>query len=372
MSVKVKDILSVMQEIAPSEFAYDWDNVGLLVGDAQDAVQAIGIALDITPQVIRQAQAMGVTLLISHHPLFMEATKRMTASSADGALALFMARSGMSMIAAHTNLDVAPGGVNDVLAHRLGLSRCAPLQAQPGQPYYKLVVFVPAAQAQAVADALGDAGAGSLGDYSHCSFRVKGIGQFLPEEGASPAIGNVGNLESVEEARLEAIVPVHRLCAALQAMRAAHPYETVAYDLFPIQIEEPAYGIGRIARLDTTLSLEEFARWAAKQLDCEDVRVVGSRERSGQRVALCGGAGGSVMQDALRMGADVLLTGEVKHHELLWAQQMGLGLVLAGHDCTERVIVPALCACLQSKLDALQYNLRVYALEQNRPTWLLK
>ncbi|GFN24271.1 MAG: Nif3-like dinuclear metal center hexameric protein [Thermoanaerobacteraceae bacterium] len=367
MPATCREIIAIMEALAPPELAAEWDNVGLLLGDPQKEVRRVLVALDVTHEVAEEAAARGANLIISHHPLFFRPWKHLRFDRSSGDLVRRLVQGDIMVYSAHTNLDAANLGVSYHLAVRLGLENIEILVPTYREKYYKLVTFVPEEAEGRVRDALGAAGAGWIGNYSHCTFRTLGTGTFLPLAGTSPYIGQEGKLEEVKEYRLETILPRERLPEVLQALINAHPYEEVAYDVYPLANEGPAQGIGRLGRLPQAVSLHEWALAVKKELGCERITVVGDPDRKIRQVAVCGGAGSEVMEKAVAKGADVLVTGDLKYHEARRALDLGLAVIDGGHFATERVIVPALVAYLQEELQ--EREVMVLEAQKEREPW---
>lgn len=343
--MRVSEFYDAMDAIAPFSTAESWDNVGLLVGNRAQEVSRVLLALDMTEAVLDEAKAMGAELVITHHPILFSPLKTLDSHSLIGKTLA----AGIAVISAHTNLDLAQGGVNDALAQRLKLTGVRPFVQEQSRPYTKVAVFVPAADALAVCDAMTAAGAGTLGNYAGCSFMVRGEGRFLPLEGADPAIGTVGAPETVDEVRLEMICPPDKLAAVLSAMRAAHPYEEPAFDVLHNYALTHSLSLGRVGELEMPMQAEELARFTKAQLGTEGVRYTGC-SRAIETVAVCGGAGGDLLGQAKAMGAQALVTGEVKHHQLLEADALDIALIDAGHFATETVAMVPLRAMLLERL----------------------
>ena len=357
-SVRVQDLLGLVHGLFPSELAEEWDNVGLQVGDPAAPVARVLVALDPSAAAVAAADAQGAQLLVTHHPLLFKPLRRLTPDDPVGRVVWQAVRSGVAIIAAHTNLDVASDGLNHWLAGRFGLEECQPLQPAAGN-LFKLVVFVPAEHGEAVADALFAAGAGQVGSYDHCSFQTRGIGTFRPGVGTTPFIGTIGRREVVEEVRLETVVPKRRLSRVLERMIKAHPYEEVAYDLLPLANQLPGTGLGRIGRLAEPLALAALAERIKRALGCQTVRLVGRPEQVVGKVAVCGGSGASLIPEARRRGADVLVTGDVKYHDARQAEDLGLALIDAGHFATEHLAAAELATRLGEEAAARGWRLDV-------------
>jgi dinuclear metal center YbgI/SA1388 family protein len=351
MAVTVGHIIRALEEFAPPYLAFPDDRIGLQVGAPSQPVSRVLVTLDVTKDVVDEAVGQKADMIISHHAVIFRPLKAMRADLPASRDIFALVRNGISVYTAHTNLDVAYGGVNDVLADRLQLRESQVLSRLQTESLRKLVVFVPVSHHEHVLRAVCEAGAGHIGNYSFCTFNTPGTGTFRPEEGAQPYIGNVGQIEQVEEIRLETVVPERLLPAVIENMLAAHPYEEVAYDVYPLEIMGKEYGIGRIGSLPETMPLEEFARFVKERLAVRGVRYCGSSDRIVKRVAVLGGAGVSWVREAGEKGADVLVTGDVKHHEALDALASGLAVIDAGHYGTEKWVVEALAAALESRLN---------------------
>lgn len=347
MPVKCQVIMDAMERLAPRCLAEEWDNVGLLVGSPAQTVRKVLICLDVTEKNVGQAVDGGADLIIAHHPFIFKPLKNLRTDLPQGRLLRQLLRYDIAVFAAHTNLDIAGGGVNDVLAGLLGLEEVSTLAETFREELLKLAVFVPAAQADEVQAAIAKAGAGHIGNYSSCCFKTEGKGSFLPLSGTSPFIGRPGRLETVEEVKLETIVPEKLARRVVKAMLAAHPYEEAAYDLYPLKNAGRAQGLGRIGRLKEAVEAETFAREVKKALAARQVRLVKSGERKIKKAALCSGSGAEFIVKAAYAGADVLVTGDVKYHEAQKAQECGIHLIDAGHFATEMPVVEKLSAKLE-------------------------
>ncbi|WP_129724014.1 Nif3-like dinuclear metal center hexameric protein [Xylanivirga thermophila] len=359
MGAKVRDIVDIMEQIAPFQYAEDWDNVGLLLGDMEENVSRIMLTLDATPEVIEQAVKEDIDMLISHHPIIFKPIKDIRLDSYTGKILCPLIKHDISVLCAHTNLDKALGGVDDTLADILGLNEVEPLTYVDSMPYYKIVVYIPKGHEEKVLYAMAEAGAGCIGGYSHCTFQGEGTGTFLPLEGAKPYIGDVGMLEHVHEIRLETIVPKSHLDKVLDAMLKVHPYEEVAYDVYQLANRVKVPSIGRIGQLPKVMSVIEYAEYIKRSLNAGSVAIVGNRDKKVKWVGSCAGAGGDLVGMAKYKGADVFVTGELKYHEAQMANALGIPVIAAGHFSTEIPIVSKLITSLQKALDGLQYRIEV-------------
>lgn len=341
MSATCKMIAAALEKLAPCELAECWDNVGLLVGSMGQKVDKVLLTIDVTADVIAEAAGKRAGLIISHHPFPFQAMKNVRTDTAAGALLTQLLMKQISVYAAHTNLDASDGGVNDALAEVLNLHDVSQLQPR-SLPLVKIVTYVPASHLEAVWQAMTAAGAGHIGNYSECSFRVTGTGTFLPGDGARPFVGEPYRVAKVEEVRLETVAPASLSKGIVQSLLDAHPYEEVAYDLYPLQNEWPTAGMGRIGNLLLPLTLSEFAAQVKTLLCVPGIRFIGKPETQVHRVAVCGGAGMSAAGAARRAGAQVLVTGDIRYHDAQDAVSDGLCLIDAGHFGTEFPILDRL------------------------------
>lgn len=347
----VSEIYEYIDQIAPFALAESWDNSGLLCGSGELPVDSALVALDITSDVAAEAAEIGAQLIISHHPVIFEPLKKLSAASVPWRLA----SSGISAICAHTNLDIAAGGVNDCLAQRLCLNNRKPLQVTGDSPFYKMVVFVPVEQAEPVYVAMAEAGAGALGCYSGCAFLSSGEGRFLPHEGAKPFVGEMGKLAQVPEVRIEMFVAGEKLNAVKAAMLASHPYEQPAYDIFIDESVKQVHSLGLIGELPAEYSPEEFASFVRERLGCAGVRFA-SGGHPIRNVAVCGGAGGSLWSHVVGGHADAFVTGDVKHNLFIDAKEAGITLVDAGHFATENVVIEPLAGRLAQQFPEVHFT----------------
>ena len=315
MTPRLADVIDVLDDAYPPGLAQSWDSVGLVCGDPDDVLSSVTVAVDATAAVVDEVPDGG--LLLAHHPLLLRGVDTVAASTAKGALVHRLIRSGRSLFTAHTNADSASPGVSDALAQALGLTVEAVLEPSPALPELdKWVIFVPAENADAVRAAVFAAGAGRIGDYSQCSWSVTGTGQFLPGDGASPAIGSVGAVERVVEDRVEVIAPARARRAVLTAMRAAHPYEEPAFDIFALAPPPADVGLGRIGSLGQPESLNAFVSRVRSGLPQTSwgVRAAGDPGMTVSRVAVCGGAGDSLLDAAAAAGVQAYVTADLRHH----------------------------------------------------------
>jgi dinuclear metal center YbgI/SA1388 family protein len=348
------DVLALMEQWYPARWADDWDSVGLVCGDPDQRVARVLLAVDPVSAVVDEAVAMDADLLVVHHPLFLKGTTSVAATTPKGRVVHRLLGNGTALFTAHTNADAPAGGVSEAIAQALGLQDVRPLEPDPTEPLLKLTVFVPVTHADVVRRALAQAGAGRIGDYDSASFTSSGQGRFRPLAGANPAIGTVGDLETVEEVRLEAVVRPGVVGEVLAAMRATHPYEEPAYDVVAVvPSDEPHRGSGRVGALPDPVSLRAFAALVAERLrpSAHGVRVAGSPDQQVRTVALCGGSGDFLLDAARASGADVYLTSDLRHHPASeFREAGGCALVDVAHWSAEWTWLPVLHARLTEAL----------------------
>lgn len=338
----VADVTAFLDRFAPPSLAADWDNTGLLAGDPAGPADRVLTCLTLTPDVAEEAVAERAQLIVSHHPVLFRGAKKLTPSTPDGRVLLPLLRAGVAVYSPHTSFDNCPGGINDGLARRLGLTNVRPLRTRDGRRECKLVVFVPDADLAKMSDAVFAAGAGVIGQYEQCSYRLTGTGTFFGTDATNPTVGQKGRREEVSEWRLEVVVPEGKVDSVVGAMRAAHSYEEPAFDVYPLR-PSAAGGEGRVGDLAKPSTLCDLARLVKRQLAAACVQIVGDPGRPVARVALACGAAGEFLADATRAGADAFLTGEMRFHDCAAAS---IGVILPGHYATERPGVEDLAATL--------------------------
>ena len=349
--MKIKDIAEKIEEIAPLKLAQDWDNVGLLIGDAEKDVKNILLTIDITGDVLAEAKRLKADLILSYHPVIWSGLKKITTDEQSG-IVYNLIRCGIAVFSIHTALDSAIGGVNDGLAEIIGLRNAEPIGdyvENPAGDNYKLVVFIPTKAVAKVANAVFAAGAGAMGNYSNCGFQTEGTGTFLPLNGSRPAAGKKGKLEKVSEVRFETIVPAKKLDTVIAAMKKAHPYETPAFDIIKLYTGENRFGLGRIGELTRPVQLGTIIQKIKKYTGAKSFGIVGGQKRLVKKAAVCAGYCGKIINLVIAAKADLYLTGELKHHQALAAQQARLTCICLSHSVSERFILRKLAGQLQKQ-----------------------
>lgn len=338
-SVNGNEIIQLFESWSPKKFAcMENDPIGLAIGTLNKPITKVLVTLDVTDAVVDEAISAGCELIIAHHPPIFRKLSNLRTDNPQGQLYEKCIKHDIAVYAAHTNLDVAPGGVNDLLADALGLQNRQTLEHTYSEQLMKLAVYTPASHVDEVRIALSKVGAGRLGDYDSCSFSSVGEGRFRALEGADPFIGSVGEITIAQEEKIEVVFPSGMKNKVLKAMLNAHPYEEPAYDLFSLQTAVNEQGLGRIGVLREPMTLKDFAEHVKIQLDVPALRVVGQLDTVVQRVAVVGGDGNKYIGMAKFAGADVFVTGDIGFHMAQDAEVNGLNIVDPGHH-VEKVMI---------------------------------
>jgi len=356
------EMIQLFEAFAPKALAMDGDKIGLQIGRLNKPVYRVMIALDVLEEVVDEAIEKEVDLIIAHHPLIYRPLAAITTDKLPGRMIEKLLKHEIAVYAAHTNLDIAKGGVNDLLAEALRLSNTEVLAPTYEVKLKKMVVFVPKEDSRKVKEAIGNAGAGSIGNYSHCLYSSSGIGQFLPGDKANPHIGQNGQLEEVKEERIETIFPDYLERKVVQAMLKAHPYEEVAYDIYHLDNKGEVLGLGRIGEIEET-TLGEFAKFVKQALDVPTLRVVGDLSEKVKKVAVLGGDGNKYISSAKFKGADVYITGDLYYHVAHDAMMMGLNVIDPGHN-VEKIMKQGVSRYLTNRCQEKGYDVAVFPSEK--------
>ncbi|GGG56413.1 Nif3-like dinuclear metal center hexameric protein [Paenibacillus radicis (ex Gao et al. 2016)] len=350
-------VVQLMEQLAPKHYAVENDKIGLQLGSLNKEVKKVFVALDVTEEVVDEAIAAGAELIIAHHAIIYRPLAKLDTSTAAGKLYEKLIKNDIAVYISHTNLDVADGGINDWMADMVGIvpeaRQC--LEEVHTDKLYKLVVFVPESHHETVLNAMFQAGAGAIGNYSKCSFNIEGTGTFLPGEGTTPFIGTAGKLERTAEIRIETIVPhsVHR--KVVQAMLKVHPYEEVAYDLYAVDLKGRSFGLGRAGKLEDAFTLGELADRVKAVFDVPMLRLVGDPDRIIRKAAVLGGSGSRYIRHAMFAGADVLITGDIDYHTAHDALAAGLAIIDPGHN-VEKIMKQRVADWLNGELAQRKYK----------------
>ncbi|MEM9420759.1 MAG: Nif3-like dinuclear metal center hexameric protein [Planctomycetota bacterium] len=348
--MKLSKVLAGLRQVAPEALAEPWDKVGLHVGSPQRQIKSALLCIDLTEAVVTEAVSRRCQLIVAYHPPIFHPLTSLTdgpGSSWKQRALVEAVRHNLAVYSPHTALDAVRGGMNDWLCAGLGKGTSVPIASKASpRDEYKVMTFVPPDHADKVRQAMDRGGAGWIGKYRQCSFNARGVGTFRPLQGAKPSIGKVGDLEWVEELRVEMICSGDRLASVLEELRKAHPYEEPAIDVFQLEAEPAtkadraaAVGAGRLLTLARPVLAETLADRVKDRLKLGVVKVTPRQSKKKVKtVAVCVGAGGSLFENT---AADAYVTGEMQHHQALDLTQQGKAVILAGHTNTERPYLPA-------------------------------
>lgn len=353
--VKVAEIIGVLNNYAPYTYQESYDNSGLIVGSMDMEVKGVLVSLDCTEEIVEEAISLGVNVIVSHHPIIFSGLKRLTDNTYIERTVTKAIQNNIALISCHTNLDNVYFGVNHVIATKLGLVNqqiLAPKEAT----LFKLTVFTPIESAEKVRLAMGEAGAGQIGDYDYCSFAVDGIGKFRPLPGANPAIGIVGSHEEVGETRIEVTVNRHQLKGVVAAMKKVHPYEEIAYDVVALSSKNAYLGSGMVGELEIEMDEIEFLNFVKKQFHCGSIRHTSLLNKKVKRIAVCGGSGSFLLNSAKAENADIFITADFKYHEFFDADNQ---IIIAdiGHFESEQFTSELLVSLLNKKFTTFAVRL---------------
>jgi dinuclear metal center YbgI/SA1388 family protein len=349
----VGDLADFLDRFAPPRGAAEWDNVGLLLGQRAQATTRVMTCLTVTLASAEEAVREKADLIVTHHPVLFRAVRRLTDEAAEGRILLQLARAEIAIHCPHTAFDNASGGINEILAKLLGLTQLAPLRCHDEPCQSKVIVFVPDKDLARVSDAMFAAGAGRIGHYRDCSFRLAGTGTFFGSDETNPTIGQKGRREEVAECRLEMVCPDDKLAAVLTALRQSHSYEEPAFDVYPLRPQPSKHGDGRIGAVEAACTLGDLAQKLKTALKLNTLPIVGDPKLPVRRVAVVCGAGGELLSEVVSARADAFVTGELRFHDYLMAHAHGLALLLAGHYASERIGVEILAQILQNQFPQL-------------------
>ncbi|MDM8524356.1 Nif3-like dinuclear metal center hexameric protein [Desulfococcaceae bacterium HSG8] len=361
MAATIADIIGIMEKIAPSRLAEEWDNTGLQVGKRDWPVKTIRVALDPLPSVIVAACEQNTDLLITHHPLIFKPLKTIDPDTPVGAAIHMAFKHRLAVFSAHTNLDSAVGGVNDLLASEIGLRDLSPLVKSREPEIYKLIVYVPVEHEQKVLTVLFDMNVGRIGEYSCCSFRSRGKGTFMPGASSKPFIGNKGKISHADESRIETVISKSDIPDIIGHIREHHPYETMAYDICPLLPPESSAGLGRVGTLEKETGLRDLALKIREKLGQVPVKFAGKEDLPVRRVALCAGSGSSLMNSFFSSRAQVYISGDLRYHDARDAEAAGRGVIDIGHFASEHLIVNSLSERLTKMLSEISAEVKVEA-----------
>ena len=345
--MKLKEITNVLEEYAPLALQESYDNAGLLTGSPDREISKVLITLDVTNEVMDEAIQQKCEMIIAHHPLIFKPLKRLTGDDETQQLIIKAIKNDIALYAVHTNMDNVINGVNGILAKKLGLKNTRILAVRE-DGLKKLVTFCPDDYAAKVREAIFSAGAGHIGNYDSCSYNLKGEGTFRGLEGTNPFVGKKGELHIEKEIRIETIVPDHKLNAVINAMLEAHPYEEVAYDIYPLDNNNNNTGAGIIGEPEAETEEKEFLEKVKNVLKANIIRHTSFIGKKVKKVAICGGSGSFLIQQAFLSGADIFITADIKYHDF-FGYEGKMVIADAGHYETEQFTKELIYSILKEK-----------------------
>ncbi|MDL4841519.1 Nif3-like dinuclear metal center hexameric protein [Aquibacillus rhizosphaerae] len=363
-SILANDLIRKFEQWAPKKLAYNWDNVGLQVGTLNKQISKIMITLDVLENVVDEAIDKSIDLIIAHHPLLFNSIKKIDIDSPSGRIINKLIKHDITVYAAHTNLDIVDGGVSDMLADQLDIKITNVLLPSDTDQLQKLIVYVPESHADFLIEAMGAAGAGYIGNYSHCSFKTTGTGAFKPMQGTNPYIGTEGQTQEVQEVKIETIIKKSQIPVLIPLVEKVHPYEEVAYDLIPLENKGSEIGAGRVGDLQESMTLNAFCEFIKERFDVPVLRVTGDLEAHVKKVAILGGSGKGFISEAKQLGADVYVTGDMTFHEAQDAMGLGLNVVDPGHH-VEKVMKQVVKAFLDKQIVEMDADVEVITSTSN-------
>lgn len=364
--MQAKELMNILDSIAPLSLAEEYDNPGLIVGRKDKEIRSILLGLDLTSDLLKEAGDIKADAIITHHPFIFHSIKKIDTGSYEGRILSGLIKNDMAYIGMHTNVDKCKDGLNDYLAELVGIRNVKLLEDET--ECYQISVYVPKEDADAVKNAMFSAGAGSLGNYRNCSFESDGLGQFKPVDGARPYIGKEGKTERVDETKVEVYCDPSRLGRVIYAMVEAHPYEQpVYYALKSKGCGE--YGFGRYGELEKEMTLEDYCRFVKKALDLSVLEYTGDKNKKVRTAGVCSGAGGDMYNIAVKLGLDAFITGDIKHNIGVLASQCGTALINGGHYGTEAIFKKLMLRHLQNRFDELKYNVNIIYSKVEKSPW---
>lgn len=346
--MKIKDITNIIEDFAPLSYQESYDNSGLIVGNNNDEVTGVLICLDCVEEIIEEALATDCNLVIAHHPIIFSGLKQLNGTTYIQRTVIKAIKNNIAIYAAHTNLDSVQNGVSFKIAGKIGVKNCQILQPKKNL-LSKVVTYCPTDKAEEVRKAMFDAGAGNIGNYSECSYNLEGEGTFKGKDGTNPYVGTVGEQHQEKETRIETVVPSYKLSKVINSLIAAHPYEEVAYDVCQLENKHPNVGSGVIGELEVEEDEKEFLNRLKNKLKTDCIRYTNLRGKKIKKVAICGGSGSFLLNDAINTGADVFITGDFKYHQFFDAED---NIIIAdvGHYESEQFTSELIYEILNEKI----------------------
>ena len=353
--LKIKDIANYIEEIAPLRLQESYDNAGLILGSPETETESALVTVDVTEEVVDEAIQNKINLIIAHHPIVFSGLKKITGKNHVERVLLKAIKNDIAIYAAHTNIDSVSGGVNTKICEKLNLHDCKILQPAEGL-LKKLVTFIPEEHAENVQKAVFEAGAGNIGNYDCCAYNINGTGSFRGNENTNPFVGEKQKIHYEKEIRFETIFPVYRQGKIIQALLNSHPYEEVAYDIYPLENKFEKAGMGMIGSFQKEKTEEEFLRQLKDTFGTGVIKHTRLKGKPVKKVAVCGGSGSSLLNHAILAQADFFVTGDFKYHQFFDAENK---LVIAdiGHYESEKFIKELFYELLTKKFSTFAVRL---------------
>lgn len=333
MVLTISDIIKQLETLFPKHLAYDKDPIGLHIGNVNRPLTKVLVTLDVTQAVVEEAIELGANLIVAHHPFIYRPLASINTNTPKGKIVELCIKNDICVYSMHTNFDIAKNGMNDCLAHALGLIHTKPLIPTKREEYSKIIIYVPATHLDVVREVMGEVGVGQIGAYSHCTFTTSGTGAFKPLPDSQPFIGQVGEIEYVDEMKIEGVVKTANLHQVIEKIRVVHPYEEMAYDVYQLNVTMPneQYGLGRIGQLEQPMEAAEYIKHVKQSLNLSHARFVGNLNKKIKTVAVIGGSGSSYIGPVKAKKADLFITGDVGFHDAQDALDMGVNVLDVGH-----------------------------------------
>ena len=333
MSLSISDVIKQLEVLFPKHLAYDKDPIGLHIGNVNRPLTKVLVTLDVTKAVVEEAIERGANLIVAHHPFIYRPLASINTNTPKGKIVELCIKHDICVYSMHTNFDIAKNGMNDCLANALGLMNIQPLIPTKREEYSKIAIYVPSTHVEDVRQVMGDAGVGQIGAYSHCTFTTSGTGSFQPLAGSQPFIGQTGEIEYVDEMKIEGVLPTSLVSCVIAKIKTVHPYEEMAYDVYALNVTMPdaEYGLGRIGQVENPVEASEYIQHVKQALNVSHARFVGNMNKKIKTVAIIGGSGSSYIGPVKAKKADLFITGDVGFHDAQDAQEMGLNILDVGH-----------------------------------------
>jgi dinuclear metal center YbgI/SA1388 family protein len=356
MKLQIKEIIQPLEDFAPVHYQESYDNAGLIIGSPDKKIESVLLSVDVTESVVDEAVKRGAGLIVSHHPIIFKGLKKITGSNYVERAVIKAIKNDVALYAAHTNVDAVAGGVNHILAEKIGLEYISILSPRKGL-LKKLYVFVPNDYADKVRNAAFEAGGGNIGNYDNCSFNVQGTGSFKAGQNTDPFVGDIGETHFEAENRIEVVFPEHLESKIINAVIEAHPYEEVAYDIISLENSWDQVGIGISGKLTKPLSPEHLLKRLTEVLGQPHLRYTKPPKSSIETMAVCGGTGSFLIKKAIAANVDAILTADVKYHEFFDAENK-IMIIDGGHYETEQFTKEVFSYVIQKKFPnfAVQFS----------------